>query len=537
MTAPARRRRRRSDSTAHTIAASMSLRDNPGGTISYLRVPFGAQVAHYNIPGNRAPLVAAAEVIHGGTGRKRRRAPSERWQDSVWELRDEVPEYRFSGDRVARAASQCWLYIAEVPESDDDTPTPVDSGPVYDLGRQMFGDRGASGQQLRLAVQHLQFNGESNLVFSQDEDTGDMAWTAHSVDELTGTPDNYRIDDGVEPRDLTPQEIVTRCWWPHPRKSGKADAPARAVLPVARELRALTEHTSALIDSRLAGAGLLLVPNDIEVLAGQASSPKEGDPEGDLDAFVHALLEAMTTPLQNRDSAAAVVPLVAKVSPDSVDKFKHLSFASTLDPMAKDMREEAIRRIGLGMDSDPQVLLGQGGANHWSAWLVTEDEVKLVISPTVATVCHAFTTGWLRPVLELVDGVNPRDYLVWFSTDNLALRPDKSQDARALYDAGLLSDEATLRENGFNPDEDMASDDERNRRLLIQLMLADPSFAQAVLDYLGIAIELPDPPAPVVAPPPPEEPDTEDDGSSPNDIPDTDTQPEPETPDTPGASE
>ena len=57
----------------------------------------------------------------------------------------------------------------------------------------------------------------------------------------------------------------------------------------------------------------------------------------------------MLTPLQNRNSAASIVPLIAKVPGEWVDKVRHITFDSPLDPMAKDMREEAIRRIGLGM--------------------------------------------------------------------------------------------------------------------------------------------------------------------------------------------
>lgn len=513
---------RRSDSNAHRVAATLgaSIHDT---RIRRLRVPFGAQVAHYSIPGKGEPvaLVAAAEVLHGGQGKYRRRAPQQRWQEAAWDLRDEVGEFRFAGDRVARATSQCWLYVAEVPESDDDTPTPVEDGPVYELGRQLFGNRGSGQQALRLAGQHLQFNGESILLVGQDPDTGDMTWSAHSVDELTGTVGNYRLDDGIEPRDVTDDEIVIRCWWPHPRKSGLADAAARSVLPVARSVRSLTQHTSALVDSRLAGAGILVVPNDIELLAGQAGEPKEGDANADMDPFVAGLFEAMVTPLQDRDSAAAVVPLVAKVPPDSVDKIRHLVLASSLDPMAKDMLEAAIRRVGLGMDSDPDTLLGQGGGNHWTAWLIEENEVKLVISPTVATVCHAFTTGWLRPSLELM-GQDPSKFLVWYSTTNLQLRPDKSQDARALWEQGILSEAATMRENGFNPDEDRPDDTERARRLLIQLLLAKPEYAPTILEYLGIKIELPDV---TPAEPPPVEETPEDEGQAPNDIPDRETTP------------
>ena len=86
-----------------------------------------------------------------------------------------------------------------------------------------------------------------------------------------------------------------------------------------------------------------------------------------------------------------------------------------------------------------------------SAWLTSDEEVRLVTSPMVATICHALTVGWLRPTLELLDGQDPRRFMVWFSTDNLSLRPDKSQDARALHDAGILSEGLRCGKTGSTP--------------------------------------------------------------------------------------
>ena len=56
-------------------------------------------------------------------------------------------------------------------------------------------------------------------------------------------------------------------------------------------------------------------------------------------------------------------------------------------------------------------------------------------------------------------------------------------------------------------------------------MLAKPEYAQAILDYLGVDIELPAAPAAPVEPPDPPVEDSADDGQSPNDIPDRETTP------------
>lgn len=546
MAMPTLRRRRppRSDSYAHEIAAQLEQPTEPTVTrarLTRVRAPRGAMVGHYQFASqaSTAPppvtITASAQVLHGGTVTGTvKRAPVQSWQREAWDLRREIGELRFAGDRVARAVSQCIVYIAEVPTSHDATPMPVDPNSVvgqYD--REMFGSRPATAQAMKLATQHLTYNGESELLIQQEPDAGPMRWSAHSVQEITGQSGSMRLDNGVETIKLGDDDLVVRCWNPDPEHTGLADCPTRSVLPVARELKGLTEHTSAQIDSRLAGAGLLIVPDTIEVMRGQVSTPKEGDDDADMDEFVRALVEMMTVPLRDRSSAASVVPLVVKVPEALVDKLQHISFASEFDQMAKDMREEAIRRVGLGMDSDPSVLLGLGGGNHWSAWLVSEDEVQLVVSPLAATICHSLTVGWLRPVLEQIDGVDPTKYMVWFDPSQLELRPDKSADSRTLHDKRLISDDAVRRENGFG-DGDKPDKAEWVRRLIEELLWAKPELAADLLPRLGVEIELPAAAAATTPAAPPAPPAEENDGQD-RELPDTLGDPPPAATDAPGA--
>lgn len=85
-----------------------------------------------------------------------------------------------------------------------------------------------------------------------------VGYSAYSPRELSGRPGQWKLNDGATTRDLDPSdELVIRAWIPHPERSAEADAPVRAVLPVARELRALSLYVSSQVDSRVAGAGLL----------------------------------------------------------------------------------------------------------------------------------------------------------------------------------------------------------------------------------------------------------------------------------------
>ena len=541
---PLRLRRPAPAPTVH--ATTLRAREaHTGPQLRKIRVPRGTMVGHYNLPGAKAgettSVTAAASVIYGGTatvGQRAKRAPAEPWQSEALKLRREIGEFRFAGDRNARAASQARIFVAEIGDGHDAKPEPVTDGPVFEVTQPTLGNQAVNQQNIRRATQHLGFNGESQLLIRQDPTDDTMVWSAHSVFEITGTEQSMKLDDGLDKYELTGQDLVLRCWWPDPEKAGLPDCPARSVLPVARELKGLTQHTGAQIDSRLAGAGLLALPSGFTVLSGQAATPEEGDDDADMDDFVRALLQAMTAPLQNPDSASSVVPLVIQGPGEEIDKIKHLTFATPFDAQAKDLREENIRRMALGMDSDPAVLLGMSSGNHWSAWLVSEEEVRLVVAPMLATICHALTVGWLHPVLEQLEGIDPSRYVVWFDTSPLELRPDKSADSRTLHGAGLLSDAATLTANGFDPDTDRPGPQETKRRVLLDLLKAKPDLYPVILPELGIelsaAVLEPVPATDEPAPPAAAEPPAEDNDGQDRDIPDTRTDPPPAATDNPG---
>lgn len=490
------RRRPRPDSTAHQIAASLASQEAARATsiarrrIRDLPAPKpGVVVGTYEIPStsNTIPpqtVTAAATVVFGRTVAKtKKRPPVASWQTEAWELRSEIPEFRFAGDRVARGASRYRLFAAKRGDELGAEPTAVTEGLAYELCDDLLGDIARTQQSIHRAAQQLTFNGETMLVVSEGDDDGThYRFAAHSVSELTGQGKTWKLNDGIESRNITDDEIVIRCHRPDPQHNALADCPAKAVLPVARTLRGLGKRTAAEIDSRLAGAGLLLMSDQVSLMR----TREDEDP--DADPFLEELVETMLTPIQDPESAAAVVPLVAKV-PDPEKAAKYITFATPLDAKLPEMEESAIRRVALGMDSPPETLLGMSTANHWTGWLITSEEVTLVLSPTVATICHALTAGFLHPMLQAGGVEDWADYLVWFDASELELRPDKSVDSRELFDKGLLGGAAVLRENGFT-DKDAPKPEEEKKSILTKLLMARPDLAEKLLPALGIDVDL-----------------------------------------------
>lgn len=464
------------------------------------------------------------------------------WQDDAWEMFDLVGEQRFLATTLAGRLSQARFYVGTLGDNDTEHPEPVDdenlTGVLDSIGESRSG---LSQLVYRLAI-NLFIAGDGWLVgipkhylgsrltedpndfhpdgTGEDLKLSDLEWRMLSVSEIKRDGmDRVKLmlgENGDEQITANPDDLYAiRVWRPHPQKSWEADSATRSSLPILRELVGLTMHISAQVDSRLAGAGLLIVPQSaqraLQVAAGL-------DADSDEDQFTEALIEAMITPIQDRSSASAVVPLVVTVPDEVTDSFNHISFSTPLDSEARNLRDEAIRRLALGQDAPPELLLGTAGMNHWGAWLVREDVVNTHLEPPLSLICDALTTQFLWPVLE-EQGYSAEEvqkYVVWFDVSDLVVRPNRSDDARALHQQGVINDKALRRESGFDEADSPEKVDPPDERPEVQMaldlvqnnpgLLASPGLPSVVAQIK----EVMDNPDPSVAPLGEEETDTTD---------------------------
>ena len=424
---------------------------------------------------------------------------SRSWQTEAWAAYDEVGEERFLASTLAGRLSQARLYVQHKPATGPhsslrDDPTDVTdtaTGPTAQLAEAVLAALGASQQDLGQMLQRLATNlfvaGEGWLVGvprhvidaaapssapavtapSPDPALTDLVWRVLAVTEVSSVGSDGRTvrlnlgTDGSAPVEVAADDVyMVRVWRPHPARYWEADSPTRACLPILRELIGLTRHISAQIDSRLAGAGILVVPSSAS--AALASDAADSSAYGAPDPFVAALMDSMLRPIENRDDASAVVPLVVTVPDEAADKMSHLTFSTALDSGARDLRDEAIRRLALAQDAPPELLLGSGAMNHWGAWLTREDTVTTHIEPVLALICDALTSQYLRPVL-LSAGLGEdevRTLSVGYDVSALVARPNRSEEALNLHRAGAVSDEALREASGFD-DSDAKPLDER----------------------------------------------------------------------------
>lgn len=453
-------------------------------------------------------MIAAASRLNskkikraGGTLSSNNLSGEQGWQDDAWDLFDLIGEQHFLTTTLANRMGQARFFVAKRPSDDTADLVPVEEGPAVALldvlkgtGRQlnnmavrMGTNLSVAGEGYIIGVPKGEYRPSSTVygdveeplrILSTSPEQGiapivespdrsiaitDLEWRMCSVTEVrfSGDGAEVTISDGLGGgfedmgRFRTDDTYLIRVWRPHPRQWWQADSPTRAVLPILRELMGLEMHTSAQIDSRLAGNGLLLFPSEAKeaILSSNPAAQQAIAEDPSADPVMEAIMDAMITPIKDRDAASAVVPLMLTIPSAYIPNVKHLSFDGGLNPGVQGMKDDAIRRLALGQDCPPELLTGVSGMNHWGAWLVKEDVVTTHLEPPLALLCDALTTQYLWPLLVEAYGLSEEDasqYLIWYDVDHLIMRPNRADDAKALHALGVLSDEALRDAAGFD---------------------------------------------------------------------------------------
>lgn len=415
-----------------------------------------------------APTPAPGQSAVGGGDPKR-----DSWQSQAWTFYDTVGELRFVISWIASALSRCTLVASDV--GPDGHPTGSTANPTVTatVAEIAGGPAGQAALLGRLAT-FLSVPGDGYIAIMYRD--GVEEWHVLSKEEVKKRADGkVEVILQGETRELDPvTDSVTRIARPHPRNARETDSPVRAALPILREIIRLGQHIETTAKSRLVGAGILFVPNEMSLPPADGPTG-ETDPDApglppvapDLDGYAPteratpadlsaAIIETAGIAIEDPGSAAAATPIVVGVPADYIGKVQHMKFGLEWADTVLALRTAAIKRLALALDVPAEILLGLGDTNHWSAWQVEESAIKIHIEPLLTLICDRLTTGLLRPVLEARGlGEDAADFCIWFETSKLSQRPNRAPEALALWDRGLLSNEVVLREHGYDPDADM----------------------------------------------------------------------------------
>ena len=461
----------------------------------------------------RASLIGAAVPINLGdaTSWQMFKLGDHRWQWEAWRHYDICGELRFVVNWIGNAISRCRMYAAQI-SNDGTVGDEATDARVKTIAETMFGTPAAKAQAQRLMGINMMVAGDVFIVAEGYQNTGQDGtpdqdkWYVCSSSEVFRRGDDIMIKRSIThgggTYKLDPQkDLLIRVWNPHPRRHDAADSTTRAILPVLREMEQATKRVFAELDSRLAGAGMLLVPDGIDFPRQTPGVPGEIEQTG-IEGLTQLLQRTMATSLQQRDSAAALVPIILQAAPEALDKIKHLTFESQISDKIIDMRSEAVKRMAMSLDIPPEVLTGMGGTNHWSGWQIEESSIKIHIEPLLIQLADALNIGYFQPALKAANVADPEKYTLWFDIAALTVRPNRSDQALQFVENGLISD-ASARDNAAFTDDDAPDDKERVYKIVKSLLQAQPAYAAdpEVQKILGLPkIQPPAQPAPPEAP-------------------------------------
>lgn len=448
--------------------------------------------------------------------KNRRAAASSAWQQEAWEYYDAIGEVKYAFNLVASVVSRIRLYPAVV-SNPAESPSPIRNVEAFDQRIVAAAERalarldsayGGQAGLLRDAALNLQVTGECYLsqIPQRPSDGTPESWDIRSVDEITvDTRGNVVIAPRRELKTmgggaqkgvyLLPKgAFIGRIWKAHPRFSEEADSSMRGILDLCAELLLLNRTFRATARSRL-NAGALYLPDGLSVAANPDPDFPYSDSDGIYDGptpeeledeFEDQLMDAMTTPIKDEDSASAVVPLIIRGPAELGDKIKQFKFERSFDPMLAARADRVLERIMQGLDVPKDIVSGLANVKYSNALQIDESLYKAHIEPLMLLIADALTVVYLRPYL-LANGFTEPEVeriVVWYDPSQVATRNDRAADADMGFDKMAISYETWRRTHGFSEAE-APSPTEITLRMLIEKGMITPELTEAMLGVVA----------------------------------------------------
>jgi hypothetical protein len=479
-----------------------------------------AQARPYNTP---RPLTAAASRINVSNKgeaeafRKRRTSSASSWQSEAWEYYDAIGEIKYAFNLASQVISRIRLFAA-VTEDVSEAPISVSSASKVDDRLAAAAERalarldsayGGQAGLLRDAALNLNVAGECYLVQIPERPGSGLpeTWDIRSVDELQVTREGeYQI---VPRRDLLSQAgtsgadqkgIITlpkgayvgRLWRAHPRFSEEPDASLRGLLDLCDELLLLNKSFRATHRSRL-NAGALYLPDGLSHSYGPDPDlyDEEGEPTGPTpddmeDEFEEALIDAMTRPITDEDSASAVVPLIIRGPADLGEKIKQFKFERSFDAPMVERERRVLDRILQGLDVPKDLITGMANVKYSNAQQIDDSLYKSHIEPMIMLIADSITQIYLRPYL-IAQGYTEAEVkriVVWYDPSSISTRTDRASDADSGFEKNAISAETWRRAHGFS-DGDAPTPNEYATKLLVSHGSLTPELTEAILTAIA----------------------------------------------------
>lgn len=407
------------------------------------------------------------------------------WQQDAFGYYKSIGEVWYAAQFYARL-SKLRIYAAQRDDQGELEELPEEHPASQLLSRIQDPGGGSYGEYIGSYGRLLFLVGEGyTIVTSQTSD--DEAWEFVSCNELRVKPDGGYVryaapgvtpeeireapDDAWEPVDGT--AVIWRMHRRDPEFSKLADSPMRAILPLCEELLLLQNAVRARATSRSSGPGFLYVPWEIDFETKDASPAT--DPSQ--DAFQQQLQKVLLAPIKDPGHAGSVAPAVLR-GPAQIgginakDALFHLQIHDPSQTYPEEgLRSELISRMATGLDMPREVLLGLTDSNHWTGWKVDEDTWTSHLQPVADRFVGDLAASYLRPAAKAESIEGWEGLAVGYDESEIVARPDRSKDAKEVFDRGGISYRTLRRDTGYS--EDDAQSEEEHAEYLAKA-LRDP---------------------------------------------------------------
>jgi hypothetical protein len=288
--------------------------------------------------------------------------------------------------------------------------------------------------------------------------------------------------------------FIGRIWKAHPRYSQESDSSLRGLLDLCAELLLLNRTFRATARSRL-NAGALYLPDGLSVAAApdpdypydeDGNYNEQYNPEESADDFEDQLIDAMTTPIKDEDSASAVVPLIIRGPAELGDKIKQFKFERSFDASLVQRADRVLERIMQGLDVPKDVVTGLANVKYSNALQIDEALYKAHIEPMMLLIADALTVVYMRPYL-VANGYSEADVKrihVWYDPSLIATRNDRASDADMGFEKMAVSFDTWRRSHGFS-DQDAPTPQELGLRLIISKGTITPELTESMLSAVS----------------------------------------------------
>jgi hypothetical protein len=492
-------------------------------------LPVKAAVSSELVSGNRPASMAAPAALSASTAiypnnrrldnRSDRHALAQPWQVECYRQVNICGEARYAVTLFAHMAARAEIGISEG-NSLGRKAVWVNNGPEVDVLAELVPTVRERKKIIRDFMTHWVIAGECYLIARTRQPTDPDPTNPLPIWEIVGVLALRKMGDGRwqvkhdndNYIDLADDDPVIRLWNPDPENPREAWSPMRSLLPTLKEIEWLTGHIFTQVRSRLMSAGVWFLPENLTFTPPSPEGIEGGEETiaqmNEAEQFMASLAQSAMSLLDADEVSFPTVVMAEAAALSAIEQNKLIKFWAEIDDKAMHLRSDAVRRFALGFDLPPEQVLGASGlavtgaggsagsVNHWGVWANEEQTISAHIEPALDNFVGVLTVAVVRLA------VPGSTKVVGYDTATLRLRQDRSKEAMEWYDRGLLKGDVALRENGFDPENDMMDDAEFRRWLLVKIAggSATPEQVQESLRLLGVVLDTPMLPAGTPAP-------------------------------------